>query len=77
MFEAVKGRGFTGDIAVDDILYQSGSCGQPGKGLLIYYIYTNLVDRVYSDTLVTQGFRFFSKLVGQSDPWSKKWWVIF
>ena len=24
-----------------------------------------------------QGFRFFSRLVGQSDLWSKKWWVIF
>ena len=24
-----------------------------------------------------QGFRYFSRLVGQSDPWSKKWWVIF
>ena len=24
-----------------------------------------------------QGFRFFSRFVGQSDPWSKKWWVIF
>ena len=24
-----------------------------------------------------QGFRFFSGLVGGSDPWSKKWWVIF
>ena len=24
-----------------------------------------------------QGFRFFSRLVGGSDPWSKKWWVIF
>ena len=26
---------------------------------------------------VIQGFRFFSSLVGRSDPWSKKWWVIF
>ena len=26
---------------------------------------------------VSQGFRFFSRLVGQSDPWSKKKWVIF
>ena len=25
----------------------------------------------------TQGFRFFSRSVGQSDPWSKKCWVIF
>ena len=25
----------------------------------------------------SQGFRFFSRLVGRSDPWSKKWWVIF
>ena len=24
-----------------------------------------------------QGFRFFSRLLGKSDPWSKKWWVIF
>ena len=24
-----------------------------------------------------QGFRFFSRMVGRSDPWSKKWWVIF
>ena len=24
-----------------------------------------------------QGFRFFIRLVGRSDPWSKKWWVIF
>ena len=24
-----------------------------------------------------QGLRFFSRLVGRSDPWSKKWWVIF
>ena len=24
-----------------------------------------------------QGFRFFSRLVGRGDPWSKKWWVIF
>ena len=24
-----------------------------------------------------QGFKFFSRLVGRSDPWSKKWWVIF
>ena len=24
-----------------------------------------------------QGFRFFSRLVGRSDPWSKKWWAIF
>ena len=24
-----------------------------------------------------QSFRFFSRLVGQSDPWSKKWGVIF
>ena len=24
-----------------------------------------------------QGFRFFSRLVGRSDPWSKKWWVFF
>ena len=24
-----------------------------------------------------QGFRFHSGLVGRSDPWSKKWWVIF
>ena len=24
-----------------------------------------------------QGFRFYSRLVGRSDPWSKKWWVIF
>ena len=25
---------------------------------------------------LTQGFRFFSSLVGGSDPWSKKWRVI-
>ena len=24
-----------------------------------------------------QGFRFFSRLVGRSNPWSKKWWLIF
>ena len=24
-----------------------------------------------------QGFRLFSRLVGRSDTWSKKWWVIF
>ena len=24
-----------------------------------------------------QGFRFFSRLVGWSDPWSKNWWDIF
>ena len=24
-----------------------------------------------------QSFGFFSRLVGQSDPWSKKWWVIY
>ena len=26
--------------------------------------------------MLDQGFRFFSRLVGRSDPWSKKWWVI-
>ena len=26
---------------------------------------------------IMQGFRFFSRLVSLSDPWSKKWWVIF
>ena len=24
-----------------------------------------------------QGFRFFSRLVGRRDPWSKNWWAIF
>ena len=24
-----------------------------------------------------QGFRFFSRMEGRSDPWSKNWWVIF
>ena len=29
------------------------------------------------ETYGGQGFRFFSRLVGRSDPWSEKWWVIF
>ena len=27
--------------------------------------------------MYVHGFRFFSRLVGRSDPWIKKWWVIF
>ena len=38
----------------------------------LIWVYT-----VFKKRYKHQGFKFFSWLVGQSDPWSKKWWVIF
>ena len=42
-----------------------------------FFTFTNTVDPEEMHFIWVQGFRFFSRLVGQSDPWSKKWWVIF
>ena len=35
------------------------------------------LNRNFFVTNLSQGFSFFSRLVGRSDPWSKKWRVIF
>ena len=39
VIEARKGRGFAGDIAIDDIFYKSGTCGQAGLCLNLYTLY--------------------------------------
>ena len=36
-----------------------------------------LSPRLQKNPVWNQGFRFFSRSIGWSDPWSKKWWVIF
>lgn len=37
MFEGVRGTGFKGDIALDDITIKSGQCGGPGKSYVPFY----------------------------------------
>jgi len=37
VFEGVRGTGFKGDIALDDITIKSGQCGGPGKSYVPFY----------------------------------------
>ena len=37
----------------------------------------NLMDSEMFMTIKTTGLQIFSRLVGRSDPWNKKWWVVF
>ena len=46
----------------------------PNNDPLDGFVYPTLTFMIDS---YRQGFRYFSRLVGRSDPWSKKWWVIF
>ena len=39
VFEALKGNGYQGDIALDDITITNGACPPPGKYLCIQYMY--------------------------------------
>ena len=45
--------------------------------LFVFHSYCSFSLNLSTRWIWNQGFRFFSKLEGRSDPWSKKWWVIF
>jgi len=40
VIEAVRGRNYLADIALDDILYTDGPCGQ--EGIYVYIVFDNL-----------------------------------
>ena len=46
MFEALKGRGYAGDIALDDITITNGACPPPGK--ILYFIIFTLKLKKYA-----------------------------